>query len=175
VKLPDKQRRFVFEVRSLTICEGFIELLFAGEFPETFIDPSLGNLMLRLRQALGSILSVSTNKIAILAVRPVQSHRRFHDRPLTLAEAKAQALLDVFFSVPSWSQYQIEHVLNVKMSSFQTQFGIMANISGPDPCEDHLCPHGKKFSACDRSSSLLLRHDLSIDSHDSTETVCHRY
>ena len=85
------------------------------------------------------------NQIVILAVRPVQSYRRSHVRPLTVDQAKRQAFIDVFFYVPSQSQFQIERTLNANLFLFRSRFGIMANISGPNPCEDHVCPHGKSF------------------------------
>ena len=121
--------------------------------------------MHKLRQALASILVVSENKISILAVRPVKSYRSFDDRPLTLAKAKEQALLDVFFSVPSWNQYQIESRLNENLSLLRTRFGITAVISGPDPCEGYLCPHGKKLFT--RSSRPVIDQVLSY-----SDTIC---
>ncbi|CAF5121313.1 unnamed protein product, partial [Rotaria sp. Silwood1] len=52
------------------------------EYPETLIDPSLGNRLNTLRNALGSFLLVTTDSIIILAIRPVYQYRSLYYPPL---------------------------------------------------------------------------------------------
>ncbi|CAF4431951.1 unnamed protein product, partial [Adineta steineri] len=82
------------------------------EYPETLIDPSLGNRLGTLRNALASILLVTVDSVKILAIRSVYQYRSPYYPPLPFDQAKAQALTDVMFSVSSLNRYDIENTLN---------------------------------------------------------------
>lgn len=116
--------------------------LFAGEYPETLIDPSLGNRLNTLRNALASILSVGADSIQILSIRPVYQFRSPYFPPLPFDQAKQQALTDVVFYVPSSNRYDIENTINNNLGQFSSRFGINAQASGPNPCSNYVCPSG---------------------------------
>ena len=113
-----------------------------GEYPETLIDPSLGNRLNTLLNALASILSVSTNSITILTIRSVNQYRNPYYPPLPYDQAKQQALTDVVFYVSSLEKQSIETTLNTNLALFSSKFGITANASGPNPCLNYFCPTG---------------------------------
>ncbi|CAF3025420.1 unnamed protein product, partial [Rotaria sp. Silwood2] len=72
-----------------------------GEYPETLIDPSIGNRLSILRNALASFLLFTTDSIIILAIRPVYQYRSLYDPSLPFNQAKQRALTDVIFYVAS--------------------------------------------------------------------------
>ncbi len=113
-----------------------------GEYPSTLINPSLGNRLNTLRNALASFLLVNADSIIILAIRSVYQYRSPYFPPLPYIQAKQQALTDVVFYVPSLNRYDIENTLNNNLAQFQTNFGIIANASGPNPCNNYVCPTG---------------------------------
>lgn len=113
-----------------------------GEYPETLINPSLGNRLNTLRNALASILSVGVDSIQILSIRPVFQYRSPYFPPLPFDQAKQQALTDVVFYVPSSNRYDIENTINSNLGQFSSRFGITANASGPNPCSNYVCPLG---------------------------------
>lgn len=115
-----------------------------GEYPETLIDPAMGNRLQTLRNALASILLVTVDSITILAIRPVFQYRSPYFPPLPYAEAKRQALTDVLFYVPSLTKFNVEETLNANLQTFSNRFGIIANASGPNPCSNYVCPSGKR-------------------------------
>ncbi|CAF1556958.1 unnamed protein product, partial [Rotaria sp. Silwood1] len=71
------------------------------EYSETLIDPSIGNRLSTLRNALASFLLVTTDSIIILAIRPVYQYRSLYCPPLPFNQAKKRALTDVIFYVAS--------------------------------------------------------------------------
>ena len=113
-----------------------------GEYPETLIDPSLGNRLSTLRNALASFLGVTADSIQILAIRPVYQYRSPYFPPLPFDQAKQGALTDVIFYVPSLNRYDIENTINNNLGQFSSRFGIIANASGPNPCSNYVCPLG---------------------------------
>ncbi|CAF3869414.1 unnamed protein product [Adineta steineri] len=113
-----------------------------GEYPETLIDPSLGNRLGTLRNALASILLVTVDSVKILAIRSVYQYRSPYYPPLPFDQAKAQALTDVMFYVSSLNRYDIENTLNNNLAKFSSSYGITANASGPNPCTNYVCPLG---------------------------------
>ncbi|CAF2958903.1 unnamed protein product [Rotaria sp. Silwood2] len=113
-----------------------------GEYPETLIDPSLGNRLNTLRNALASFLLVTADSIVILAIRSVYQYRSPYYPPLPFNEAKQQALTDVFFYVPSLKKNDIENTLNTNLPLFSSRYGIIANASGPNPCTNYVCSTG---------------------------------
>ena len=132
-----------------------------GETPETLIDPTLGNRLNVLRNALASILSIGSNTITILAVRPVYQYRSPYFPPLPFAQAKQQALTDVVFSIPSLEKSYIENLVNENLASFSSRFGIIANASGPNPCSGYVCPQG---TIC-RPTRTIQPQPYSIDTN----------
>ena len=58
-------------------------------------------------------------------------------------QAKQQALTDVVFYVPSLNKFDIENTLNTNLAQFAARYGITANASGPNPCNNYVCPTGK--------------------------------
>ena len=113
-----------------------------GEYPETLIDPSLGNRLNTLKTALASILLVTADSIVILAIRPVFQYRSPYFPPLPFDQAKQQALTDVMFYVPALNRYDAENTMNANLAQFSSRFGIIANASGPNPCSNYVCPQG---------------------------------
>lgn len=113
-----------------------------GEYPETLIDPTFGNRLSTLRNALASSLAVSADSIQILAIRPVFQYRSPYFPPLPYDQAKQRALTDVVFYVPSLNRYDIENTINNNLGQFSSRFGIIANASGPNPCSNYVCPLG---------------------------------
>jgi hypothetical protein len=113
-----------------------------GEYPETLIDPSLGNRLGTLRSALASFLLVTADSITVLAIRSVFQYRSPLYPPLPFDQAKQQALTDVIFYVPSLNKNDIENTLNNNLGLFASRFGITANASGPNPCSNYVCPLG---------------------------------
>ncbi|CAF1461191.1 unnamed protein product, partial [Rotaria sordida] len=111
-----------------------------GEYPETLIDPSLGNRLNTLRNALASFLLVTADSITILAIRPVYQYRSLYYPPLPFNEAKKQALTDVIFYVSSLKRNDIENTLNMNLPLFLPRYDIIANASGPNPCTNYICP-----------------------------------
>ena len=111
-----------------------------GEYPETLIDPSLGNRLNTLINALASILSASTSSITILTIRSVYQYRSPYYPPLPYDLAKQQALTDVVFYVSTLEKESIESTLASNLALFSSQFGIIANASGPNPCLNYNCP-----------------------------------
>ncbi|CAF1399455.1 unnamed protein product [Rotaria sp. Silwood1] len=113
-----------------------------GKYPETLVDPSLGNRLNTLRNALASFLLVTVESIVILAIRPVYQYRSPYYPPLSWNEAKQQALTDVIFYVPSLQKNDIENTLNTNLPLFSSRYGIIANASGPNPCTNYVCSTG---------------------------------
>jgi len=116
-----------------------------GEYPETLIDLSLGNRLNTLRIALASFLLVNVDSILILAIRPVDQYQNPYYPPLPFDQAKQRALTDVVFYVSSLNKNDIENTLNNNLAQFLLRFGITANSSGPNPCNNYVCPTGKKI------------------------------
>jgi hypothetical protein len=108
------------------------------------IDPSLGNRVNTLRNALASILLVTADSIVILAIRSVNQYRSPYYPPLPFDQAKQNALTDVIFYVASLNRYDIENILNNNLGQFSSRFGIIGNASGPNPCTNYVCPVGKQ-------------------------------
>ena len=152
--------------------------LFSGETPETLIDPSLGNRLSTLRNALASILSVTIDSIVILAIRPVFQYRSPYFPPLPFDVAKQQALTDVIFYVPSRSRNNIETTLNTNLAQFSSNYGITANASGPNPCTNYVCPTGiiVKFVLFNHCFVFIFpRYYLSTYTYHSTITILNRH
>ena len=118
-------------------------ILVLGEYPETLIDPTLGNRLNTLRSALASFLLVTVDSIVVLAIRPVFQYRSSYYPPLPLNVAKQQALTDVIFYVPSLNKNDIENTLHANLGSFSSSYGIIAHASGPNPCTNYVCPTGR--------------------------------
>lgn len=116
--------------------------LSSGEYPETLIDPSLGNRLNTLRNALASFLLVTADSIQILSIRPVYQYRSPYYPPLPFDQAKQQALTDVVFYVSSLNRNDIENTINSNLAQFSSRFGITATASGPNPCSSYVCPMG---------------------------------
>ena len=113
-----------------------------GEYPETLIDPTLGNRLNTLRQALSLFLTISLDQIEILSIRSVSQYRNPDDLPLTFEQAKAQALTDVIFYIPSLTKIQITNKLNSYIQQFVSQFNLIVNAIEPDPCDNYICSIG---------------------------------
>ncbi|UJR08758.1 hypothetical protein I4U23_013015 [Adineta vaga] len=111
-----------------------------GEYPETLIDPTLGNRLNVLRNALASILLVTADSINILAIRPVFRYRSPYYPPLPFDQAKQQALTDVVFYISSLAKSDIENTINTNLARFSSSYGITASASGPNPCTNYVCP-----------------------------------
>src|SRR5205085_170282 len=99
-----------------------------------------GNRLNTLRTALGSFLRVNTDSIIILAIRSVYQYRSPYFPPLPYDQAKQQALTDVIFFVQSKTKNDIEDILDKNLGQFSSQYGIIANSSGPNPCQNYICP-----------------------------------
>ncbi|CAF4308894.1 unnamed protein product, partial [Rotaria sordida] len=97
------------------------------EYPETLIDPSLGNRLNILHNALASFLLVTTDSIMILAIRPIYQYRSLYYPPLPFNETKKQALTDVIFYVPSLKRNDIENTLNMNLPLFLSRYNVIAN------------------------------------------------
>ncbi|CAM4780128.1 unnamed protein product [Rotaria magnacalcarata] len=113
-----------------------------GEYPETLIDPTLGYPLDRLLNALASFLSVNIHSIKILAIRRVFQYHNPYDLPKPFELDKNEILTDVIFYVPAFNQFEVEHILNTNLDLFQSRFKIKAVASGPNPCNNYLCPKG---------------------------------
>ncbi|CAF0857241.1 unnamed protein product [Adineta ricciae] len=113
-----------------------------GEYPETLIDPALGNRLNVLRNALASILLVTADSITILAIRPVFQYRSPYYPPLPFDQAKQQALTDIVFYIPSLAKSDIENSINTNIARFASLYGIIVNASGPNPCSNYACLSG---------------------------------
>ncbi|CAF1053785.1 unnamed protein product [Adineta ricciae] len=113
-----------------------------GEYPETLIDPTLGNRLNVLRNALASILFVTADSITILAIRPVFQYRSPYYPPLPFDQAKQQALTDVVFYIPSLAKSDIENSVNTNIARFASLYGIIVSASGPNPCSNYVCSSG---------------------------------
>jgi hypothetical protein len=160
VNMFDKQQQFVFKVMfkkqsalpadELLKCHSteIISFCFLGEYPRTLLDPSLGNRLGTLRSALASILLVTVDSIVVLAIRPVYQYRSPYYPPLPFAQAKQQALTDVVFYVASLQKSSIETTINNNLGQFAALYGITANASGPNPCNNYVCPTGKNEIFC---------------------------
>jgi hypothetical protein len=148
-----------------------------GEYPQTLIDPSLGNRLNTLRNALASFLLVTADSIIILAIRPVYQYRNPYFPPLPFDQAKEQALTDVVFYVPSLTKNSIENTLNNNLAQFSSSFGIIANASGPNPCTNYVCLTGKiKFpNKIFIKNFFFFRYNLSTNTNNSTITLFNRY
>ncbi|CAF3379935.1 unnamed protein product [Rotaria socialis] len=113
-----------------------------GEYPETLIDPTLGYPLDRLLNALASFLFVNIHSIKILAIRRVFQYRNPYDLPKPFELDKNETLTDIIFYVPAFNQFEVEHILNANLDLFQSRFKIKAVASGPNPCNNYLCPRG---------------------------------
>ncbi|CAF4544432.1 unnamed protein product [Rotaria socialis] len=123
-----------------------------GETPESLIDPTLGNRLGTLLNALASILGVSSNSINILAIRPVLQYRNPIYPPLPFDQAKQAALTDVVFYLTSLTKEAIENTIDNNLSLFSSSFGITATASGPNLCINYVCPFG---TICRLSRSIM--------------------
>jgi len=135
-----------------------------GEYPDTLIDPSLGNRLNILINALASFLLVTTDSITILSIRSVYQYRSPYYTPLPFDQAKQQALTDVIFYVSSLNKNDIENTLNTNLAQFSSRFGIIANASGPNPCNNYVCLTG---TIC-RSTRTIQPLPYSIDSNQTS-------
>jgi hypothetical protein len=135
-----------------------------GEYPETLIDPSLGNRLNILRNALASFLFVTVDSIIILAIRPVYQYRNPYYPPLPYNQAKQQALTDVIFYVASLNKNDIENILNTNLAQFSSHFGIIANACGPNPCNNYICP----IDTICRPTRTIQPLPYSIDSNQTS-------
>ena len=122
-----------------------------GETPESLIDPILGNRLGTLISAMASILSVTSDSISILTIRPVVQYRHPIYPPLPFDQAKQAALTDVVFYVPSSTKQTIENTINTNLRLFASSFGITATAGGPDSCINYACPFG---TVCRLSRSI---------------------
>ncbi|CAF0991670.1 unnamed protein product [Rotaria sp. Silwood1] len=113
-----------------------------GEYPETLIDPTLGYPLNKLQNALVSLLSVTINSIKILAIRPVFQYRSSYYPPKTFELDKNETLIDVIFYVPNFNKFEVEYILNANLNLFESRFKIKAIASGPNPCNNYVCPTG---------------------------------
>jgi hypothetical protein len=115
-----------------------------GEYPKTLIDPELGYPLNKLLTALASILSVPIGSIKILSIRSVFQYRSPYYPPESFEVDKSKTLTDVIFYVPPLDTYDIENKLYQNLDQFESQFNIKANASGPNPCNNYVCPISKK-------------------------------
>ncbi|CAF3673561.1 unnamed protein product [Rotaria sordida] len=113
-----------------------------GEYPETLIDPILGYPLNKLQNALSSLLSVTINSIKILAIRSVYQYRSLYYPPKPFELDKNETLTDVIFYVPIFNKFEIEQILNTNLNLFESRFQIKAIASGPNPCNNYVCPMG---------------------------------
>ncbi|CAF3111050.1 unnamed protein product [Rotaria sp. Silwood2] len=133
-----------------------------GEYPETLIDPTLGYPLNKLQNELASLLSVTIDSIKILAIRSVFQYQisftidpikllaersvceyqsRFYPRkPFELD--KNETLTDVIFYVPTFNKFEVERILNTNLHLFESHVKIKAIASGPNPCNNYVCPIG---------------------------------
>ena len=113
-----------------------------GETPESLIDPTLGNRLSTLLNALASILAVSSDSITVLAIRPVLQYRNPIYPPLPFDQAKQASLTDVVFHVSTSTQELVENSTNTNLNQFALNFGITATSSGSNTCNNYVCPSG---------------------------------
>ncbi|CAF4265243.1 unnamed protein product [Rotaria magnacalcarata] len=135
-----------------------------GETPESLIDPTLGNRLSTLLNALASILGVSSNSIIILAIRPVLQYRNPIYPPLPLDQAKQAALTDVVFYLTSLTKEAIENTIDSNLSLFSSSFGITATASGPNLCINYACPFGTICRLSRSMQSLPFTIDTNLTS-----------
>ncbi|CAF2615716.1 unnamed protein product [Rotaria sp. Silwood2] len=136
-----------------------------GETPETLVDLSFGNRLGQLREALASILTVSSDSIRLLTIRSVPQYRHPIYPPLSFDEAKRTALTDVIFSVLSSTREVIENTVNNNLPQLASRSGLTVNVTGPNPCRNYVCPSGTICSASRSIQPFPLLIDTNLTSH----------
>ena len=62
----------------------------------------------------------------------------------------------MIFYVPSLDKFEVENKLNENLAQFESRFQIKANASGPNPCNNYVCPTSKNNSIEHICSKILF-------------------